>query len=437
MRIFFHISYLFSLILISACGNGLCPLKTSELVCHGIGINWSSPLGILDTSFGTGGFSSLSFFTGGDSASVIKVQSDGNILLGGSIVNGGNNDIGVAKFSSEGILDTNFGTNGRGFVDFAAGNDSCYAMYIQPDGKIILGGDATSGTINFALARLNAQGVVDTTFGTGGRTTTDFAGSVDSATAMLIEASGKIVLGGYSGVTPDFALARYYSGGVLDTTFGTGGRTTTDFAVDQDFGLAMAFQSDGKIILVGTAIVAGDTDFAIARYSIDGILDTTFGTGGRTTTDFFGLVDTARSVIIQSNGKIIVGGTISNGGINDFGLARYTSNGILDTTFGTGGKTSTDFAGANDNLYSIAIQNDGKIVAVGSALIMSTNFALARYSSEGILDTSFGTNGITTSDFGALFSLARAVFLLPNGNILAAGLGNIGAINRFVIARYK
>jgi uncharacterized delta-60 repeat protein len=178
----------------------------------------------------------------------------------------------------------------------------------------------------------------------------------------------------------DFALARYTSNGTLDATFGAGGTVTTDFAGGGDIGRSVAVQSDGKIVAAGRAVISGNSDFALARYTSNGTLDAGFGTGGTVTTDFAGSVDQAFSVALQKNGNIVAAGLALINGNSDFALARYTSNGTLDASFGTGGTVTTDFAGSGDQAFSVAVQRDGKIVAAGQAVVNGgLDFALARY----------------------------------------------------------
>lgn len=241
------------------------------------------------------------------------------------------------------------------------------------------------------------------------------------------------------------------SGGQLDPTFGTGGRVTTDFFGNNDSVNAIAIQADGKIVVAGSArrggVFTGVDEFALARYNPDGTLDSTFGTGGRVTTDFFGSGDDARAIAIQADGRIVAAGGVATGSIRDFALARYNIDGTLDATFGTGGKVTTDFSDFIDEVRDVVIQADGKILAVGETLARSSStsfdFALARYNTDGTLDLTFGTKGRVTTDFmggSELFGnqdQARAVVLQADGRIVVAG----SAANRdtqvdFALARY-
>jgi uncharacterized delta-60 repeat protein len=254
--------------------------------------------------------------------------------------------------------------------------------------------------------------------------------------AVVIQPDGKIVVAG--GAYPlftfagDFKIARYNVNGSLDTSFGSGGIVTTVFPGDGSFAFALALQSDGKIIAAGTDFLdfhPGDmsnTDFALARYNPDGSLDATFGNGGILTTDFLGAEDDVYSVLIQPDGRIIAVGS-ANSPIDyyNFAAARYLANGALDPTFGTGGKVRTDFGNNDfDIAYAAALQPDGKIVAVGTTsfdLGVSQDFALLRYNSNGTLDTTFDGDGRLLIDFGSYLQYAYAVMIQPDGKIVTVG----------------
>jgi uncharacterized delta-60 repeat protein len=194
----------------------------------------------------------------------------------------------------------------------------------------------------------------------------------------------------------DFALARYNNDGSLDPTFGTGGKLRTDFFGNEDHASGIVVQPDGHYVVAGSAQLTPDfasVDFALARYNSDGSLDTSFGVGGKTITDFRGGADYAAAVVLLATGRILVGGQSLIGRDNatsDFALARYDANGALDNTFGVGGKVLTDFFGNKDVISEIAVQPDGRYVAVGQARLTSdfnsTDFALARYVGDLTLD---------------------------------------------------
>ena len=242
-------------------------------------------------------------------------------------------------------------------------------------------------------------GVLDPTFDSDGKVTTAFGSATDQAHAVAIQSDGKIVAAGYiwNGSNYDFALARYNTDGSLDASFGSGGKVTTAFGGATDQAYAIAIQSDGKVLVVGSASNGSNDDFALARYNSDGSLDASFDSDGRVTTDFGSAADVAYAVAIQSDGKIVVAGSASNGSNDDFALARYNSDGSLDTSFGSGGKAMTAILSATDYAFAVAIQHDGKIVAAGSTSNGSNDdFAVARYQVASTSSQDIAHNGQAT-----------------------------------------
>jgi uncharacterized delta-60 repeat protein len=280
-----------------------------------------------------------------------------------------------------------------------------------------------------------APGDLDPTFSGDGKSITDFGGN-DEAFSVALQPDGKIVAVGGTGV--DFALARYNPDGSLDPSFSGDGKQTTDFgAGDRASGLVL--QSDGKIVALGyTLRGGGGQDFALARYNPDGSLDPSFSGDGKQTTDFGGTMDEARDVALQPDGKIVAVGS-AFGDARDFALARYTPDGSLDATFSADGKQSTDL-GADDAASSVAIQFDGKIVAAGYAgggdFESPTDFALARYNSDGSLDASFSGSGVQSTDLGG-DDAASGVALQPDGKIVAVGYAGPGGVYDFALTRYN
>src|SRR5438067_2688779 len=361
---------------------------------------------------------------------------------------------GQTVLAVDGDLDPTFGTDGKVLTDFDHSTDIANAMAVQTDGKLVVVGttyrDNDFSGEDFAVAQYNPDGTLDKTFGAGGKVQTDFPGLAAVPSSVVIQSDGKIVVAG--GAFPlftflgDFKVVRYNPNGSLDTSFGDGGIVTTTFP-EGSYAFALALQSDGKIIAAGTVFVdfnpgdMSDTDFALARYNPDGSLDTTFGNGGTVTTDFFGNEDDVFSVLIQPDGKIIAVGS-ANSPVNyyDFAAARYLANGTLDSTFGTGGKVSTDFGDHNfDQARSAALQSDGRIVAAGFAISqngLSQNFAVARYTSNGVLDTTFSRDGITQIDFGSCCQSAYKVLLQSDGKIITVGYANTeDSDSDFLLAR--
>jgi uncharacterized delta-60 repeat protein len=279
------------------------------------------------------------------------------------------------------------------------------------------------------LDRVQADdGDLDKSFGAGGKVVTDFFGSEDEATSVAIQSDGKIIAVGstrkpLAGANRDFALARYNTDGSLDTTFGSGGKVATDFFGRDDFALAVAIQQDGKIVATGKHFKVGSDArstgycFATARHNSDGSLDTSFGSGGKVTGD----LGQADAIAIQGDGKIVVAGwgiTDSQFPASAFMLSRYNSDGSLDTSFAGSGKVLTDFFPGSsftsgNNARVVAIQADGKIVAAGSAfnyVAKRVDYAIARYNNDGSLDTGFGSGGeVTTPILDGSSAMAVAI----------------------------
>jgi len=392
--------------------------------------------GDLDPSFGATGTVTTNFDPGRGEARAVAVQADGKIVAAGT----DGSDFALTRYNPDGSLDPSFDGDGRvtthvGNVNISAVN----AAAIEPDGKIVVAG--TNGGIDFELARYNNDGSLDTGFGTDGVVITDFpsAQPFDAAFAIAIQPDGKIVAGGSTaGCCFTFALARYNSDGSLDPSFGTDGRVTTDFSVFSiDSVSALAIQSDGKIVAAGYGSfgIGGDDDFALARYKPDGSLDTSFGNGGRTTTDFGGgnispvcVSDRANDVVIQPDGKIVAGGVT---GYRSFcstaAFARYNADGTLDASFGTAGK----LVGTQEAVNGLALQSDGKLVAASTGYLpggFCCAFVVGRYLSTGSLDPSFGQGGQVRTPLGS----AADVAVQPDGKIVVAGATGLA----FALARY-
>jgi uncharacterized delta-60 repeat protein/uncharacterized repeat protein (TIGR01451 family) len=399
--------------------------------------------GDLDPSFGLAGKVTTDFAGNGDLASAVAIQPDGQIVLAGAAL-GTTQDFALARYKTDGSLDPAFGTGGKVRTDFAGGSDQAYGVVVQPDGRIVAAGG--TGSV-WELARYNPDGTLDVTFGIGGKVTTDFGlFPFEWAHAVVLQPDGKIVVAGTATPQPgpfDFAVARYNLNGTLDTTFGTGGKVTTDLAPpfgSTDFAYAAALQADGKIVVGGFSSGNG-LDFALVRYTANGSLDGTFGSGGRVLTNLGGDQDEVHALALQPDGKIVAAGKSGNQcclGSFSFALARYTTGGSLDSTFGTAGKVTTDFAGSHDAAHGVLVQPDGKILAVGESLPggavpgASFDFALVRYEPAGSLDPSFGTGGKVITDFPGRNDHAYAAALQADGKIVAAG----DSFPDFALVRY-
>jgi uncharacterized delta-60 repeat protein len=344
--------------------------------------------GRLDRRFGTGGGVLADFGARSDSwARAVAVQRDVKIVAAGAMgPRGRGGSLALVRYTRAGKLDPTFGRNGKVLTrDGQAG-----AVAIQADGKIVAAGSRGNGV---ALTRFTAGGRLDRSFGSGGSVVTGFgSGSNAYATALAIQSDGKLVVAGFVSGRTDLALVRYSSNGRLDPSFGKGGRVLARIGYPS----AVVLQQDGKIVVV--------TATALVRYRSDGTLDPSFGVGGKVASDpGFG-----RALAIQADGKLVVAGT-GEGRCNCedprvFMIARWTSEGSPDLSFGRGGKVTTAFrAGATAD--GVAVVRAGKIVASGT--VGGKDFALARYTSSGKLDGSFGRGGKIVTDFSSLWARSR------------------------------
>ena len=398
--------------------------------------------GDLDPAFGGGDGRVATDFGDPDQAYGVVVQVDGKIVVAGSGGGAGGPNFAVARYNTDGSLDPTFDGDGKVTTDFASSHDQGFAVALQGDGKIVVAGEAfISSDGEVAVARYNTDGSLDATFGGGdGKVTTNLDPvENDAALAVAIQTDGKIVAGGYvrrnlfdPGYPADFAVARFNADGSPDVNFGVGGSVTTDIESDSDEAYGLAIQADGRIVAAGPVHVPSATvDFGLARYNADGSVDTTFDGDGKLTTDF-GDSDTAVGVAIQADGKIVAAGYVFIENVFDFGLARYNTNGSLDTTFDGDGRVTTDF-GDSDTARGLAIQADGKIVAAGATL---GDFALARYNTNGSLDIMFGGDGRVTTDFGSMDD-ARGIAIRGDRRLVAVGCTSCSDASDFAVARYK
>jgi len=424
--------------------------------------------GSLDTTFDGDGKATTDFVGYYDAANSVAVQANGKIVVAGDAGEDPSGDtLALARYNTNGSLDGAFGGDGKVITSSGAGHQLGYGVATAA-GKILVAGWANqAGSHDFALARFEDDGSLDTGFAANGVATADFNAGDDMAVAMAVQPDGKIVLAGRTlqGSNNDFAVARLCPDGTLDNGyncgsqgFGAGGKVTTDFG-GNDYGEAVLIQPDGGIVVAGATRSCPNSDFAVARYNADGSPDTTFDGDGKATTDFSSAWDHAMGVARQTDGKLIVAG--SSGltfSARDFALVRFCANGSLDNgancgslAFGIGGRVTTDIAGDTDGATAVAVQGDGKIVVAGGAYVSGTgnDFALARLCPNGTLDDgancggpAFGAGGKTTTDFFGEWDTPSALLLLPHGSILAAGTASRDAAGGgwdedFGLALYK
>jgi uncharacterized delta-60 repeat protein len=380
------------------------------------GVAAGSPAGDLDPTFEGDGKRIVSF-GGADDAQQVLVQPDGKIVVAG--YGGPEGDFAVARLNPDGSYDNGFDGDGRAVADFG-GDDKAYAAALQPDGRIVVAGQGGSTQVGvwMAVARFDPDGSLDETFDPGGadgdgkKLFTNYEDQQE-VEGVLVQPDGRIVLAGtgYGAENNDFAITRLYPKGAVDGTI----FEHADFGGD-DKAYGAALGPDGKLVVAGDAY-GTNVEMAVARYKPDGSLDKTFGAG--TGKRRFGFEDdaSARAVLVQPDGKIVVAGI---GGLGyDFLVARLNPDATPDPTFSTDGISTADFGGA-DGAYSAVLRPDGKVVAAGLTTEGGAEFAVARFLPNGALDTTFGSEGKSTVSF-ATADIANAVALQPDGRVVVAG----------------
>ena len=381
--------------------------------------------GDLDTSFSGDGKQMTDFgFGADDGASGVALQSDGKIVAVGTARGGATgNDFALARYNPNGSLDPGFSGDGRRRTSFG-GDERALDVAIQANGKIVVVGRG-GPTDGFALARYSPNGSLDPSFSGDGKQTTDFVES-NGASGVAIQADGKIVVVGSGGPDGGFALARYNPNGSLDPSFSGDGKQATEFAEASSAGASGVALQGSKIVAVGGA----GGDFALARFNPNGSLDMSFSGDGRQTTDF-GVIDWASGVTLQS-GKIVAAGGTAHPNGSGFALARYNSNGTLDTSFSGDGKQRSVGGDAADEIVAAP---SGKLVAVGTEGPLQTDFGIVRYNPNGSLDTSFSGDGMQRTYVGGAGG-AHGVALQPDGKIVAVGTGRGPTLSDIALVRY-
>ena len=390
--------------------------------------------GSLDLTFDTDGKVTTAIGSGSDVGNGVAIQSDGKIVVAGYSDNGSDLDFAVIRYNSNGSLDTGFGSNGKVTTDIANDDDYGNSVAIQADGKIVVAGyGRISSNNDIVVVRYNTDGTLDVSFDTDGKVTTPIGTSSDYAFAVTIQTDGKIVVAGSSAA---FVVVRYNTDGSLDSNFDFDGIVTSAIGNSSE-GLSIALQLNGKIVVAGYRSLNAVVDAAVVRYNTDGSLDLTFDSDGIVTTDISGFIDRVYSVGVQPDGKIVVAGISLDSLNSNFLVMRYDTNGTLDPTFDTDGIVTIDVASYNESARSLAIQSDGKIVVTGLSTIGTTSFVvLLRYQTNGSLDNTFDADGIVTTTIGGSCK-GQSIALQSDGKIVVAGYALIAGNLDFAVARYN
>lgn len=387
--------------------------------------------GDLDPQFGTGGLVHTDFAGQEEGGFAVALDKDGRIYVGGNTA-GLNQPTAflVERYSPDGQLGTSWGSQGRTVTSFG-GNDGIGALAVQKDGRVVVGGSSQDTEpprhTAMALARYLRDGSPDPSFGSGGKRIAAFGTGTEEIEGLAIQKDGKIVAVGRTGLSvqnqiPVATVVRFLQDGTLDPTFGTNGETRSDFGAELGRFHGMALQDDGKILAAGVTLDTAGDHFIVARYLKTGQLDTHFGSGGFTEGNFPGDRRTARAVAVQGDGKIVAVGSTHISPRVQFALARFKKDGRPDSSFGTNGLVTTPFTTLDAAAVGVGVQDD-KIVVAGDASTGHgpTRFAVARYTKKGQLDASFGTGGTVVTVLGPDDGGPRGLALQKNHRIVVAG----------------
>ena len=371
--------------------------------------------GTLDPSFGNGGIVTTDLVASFETGSALTILNDGRFLLGGTA----HGDFVVLRYSSSGRLDSAFGTGGVGRMALA-GVDQAHAMTVQADGKILVAGQAGGSA---AVVRFNANGSIDTGFGDEGKVI--LAGTMPIARAVAVK-DGSILLAGELG---DSAMVwRLTETGAVDEGFGTAGMAAAT-GLTSPAGRALAIDGDGRILLAGTATdPITDTDYLLVRFTPTGQLDITLDDDGVAMVDIGGDCNEAFTIALHPDGRIVMAGDTCSGA----SIAAVFENGSIDSSFGSFGGWRDIFGTAGGIVHALAIDADGRIIVAGKSASDSSEFIVVRFNDDGSFDQSFGGSGMVTTRFDSWRGSAAAVAVQENGRIVAAGTAN----SMFALARY-
>jgi uncharacterized delta-60 repeat protein len=353
--------------------------------------------GALDTSFSGDGIAYATGVVGGRGV----VQGDGKLTFAG---------VGPVRFLSNGELDIDSQENGNGIL-------------VQADSKIVVAGKSHR---NVGILRFLVNGALDTSFDADGTLTSSLA-SGSSAVGLYqgniaLQGDSKLLVAGSTGT--DFSIYRYLSNGALDAGFDSDGQVSTDVTANADVAYSVTTQSDGKILAAGTVGDGSANAIGVVRYLSNGALDTSFSADGKQTTSV-SYRPAGRCIVVQADGKSVVVGDDES----DLAVVRYLSNGSLDAGFSGDGIVTTNVNGT-DRGYGCATQADGKILASGYSSCWG--YFMARYLSNGVLDTSFSLDGKKVVPTVGVHT-RQDIKVLSDGKILGVGTrGSDAAVMRFL-----
>jgi len=397
--------------------------------------------GSLDLNFDADGKLLIDMGGTNEGAMNVLYQPDGKIIAAGS-GNLANTSSMIARLNPDGSLDNTFGIAGKAYADLGAGITLFLRdAVLQPDGKIVQAGYSGSGSdAEATLFRYTANGFLDNTFSTDGIVTVGIVGIDIGLFAVAMQPDGKIVGAGLydDGTTNAIAAMRFNADGSVDNTFSFDGIAYVSVGVSDNFGHAVGLQSDGKILVCGTSALAPSQKYlTVTRFTVDGLLDNTFGTNGTVAIDFGQLNNIGTSVEVLPDNKILVAGNAEVSSILQQVIAKLLPDGTLDPSFGVAGLSSASIGTGTSLNHDMTLQQDGKILLAAVADNgTDADFGLLRFDVHGNLDPSFDTDGKLMTDFGFGSDQAMSVVMQDDGLILVSGTADVGSENDFALARY-
>ncbi|MBI1813780.1 MAG: DUF4215 domain-containing protein [Deltaproteobacteria bacterium] len=385
--------------------------------------------GDLDPTFGNGG---IVRGTSGWIAALV-VQPDGKVVAVGSTAEG----TALGRYNADGSVDTTFGTNGLAILPSSpVYGGFASALVLQPDGKLVAGGALGKSQTDqdFALVRCNPDGTLDSTFGSNGVVVTPITSQAEYVTTLALQPDGKLLAAGYA-LSPAkrfrFGVVRYNPDGSLDRSFGRGGIVLTQIGLN-DYAETIVAQPDGRIVVAGTSCDAKRCTSSLERLTSAGRRDYTFGRVGIVRSIANGIED----LVLQPDGKLV--GLGPESGVGGY-LQRYNTDGTLDTTFGAGGVSSANFVSGG---HALVRRANGTFAVLGtSASVLTprdTSFRLSRYTADGNWDSLYGSDGVMTTNIGTDWDWPTALVQQPDGKLVAGGTSRLGSgIGDWVLVRYQ
>ena len=384
--------------------------------------------GDLDPTFGTGGIVTSPLGAGAAAAATGAALQSGKVVVAGWIHDGTDRDLALARYDAGGVLDPTFGTAGIVTTDLGA-DEVAEAIAVDRDDMLVVAGSAVQGgDSEILVVRYDVDGIPDPGFGTAGVVRTALPGG---AAALAIAMDGRdIAVAGWAG--PDIALVRYERDGQLDSRFGNDGIVRTGLAAGP--AVATAIRQLAGFTVAGWVQGAADRDVVVARYRDNGTPVSSFGTGGVVVTSAGG-DDVPEALLSLLGGRVVVTGWTQGAASTELMLLRYGQDGLLETRFGSGGIVKTPVGTAARGM-AVAEEPNGNLLVGGDAVIGGVGmFALLRYHADGGLDPQFATAGVVTTPIGTGDASAAALLRLPDERVVLAGQAVDGTTG-FALARY-